>query len=167
MTAVDYKGRAFNFGSLAQKVTVVVNVSEPKKASHATPQNITHLKELDALHSEYRDGKFEILAFPCSQVSRTCRPDGVAWCEKMGFSFPIMQNVDVDDLEEHPVYRLLNQDGPSIRCHVHTSFVVACNGDRCQVYRFDGLPPRALRSRIDELLSELSGNALQVDLVNA
>lgn len=128
---------------------------------NAPPQSITYFKELAALHTEYRDSDVEILAFPCDQFSNqvsggTRKPgDDNIWCEKMGFDFHVMRKLDVNGAAEHPVYRVLKQHGPDIRGHFQTAFLVACNGERCRVYRFDGLPPRALRSRISELLIEL------------
>jgi len=67
-----------------------------------------------------------------------------------------MQKTDVNGMEEHPVYRLLKHGGHDIRGNFQTSFLVACSNERCKVYRFDGLPPRALRSRIEDLLFGLA-----------
>mmetsp|Transcript_39942 Transcript_39942/g.71858 ORF Transcript_39942/g.71858 Transcript_39942/m.71858 type:complete len:129 (-) Transcript_39942:240-626(-) len=124
------------------------------------PQNITNFKELAMLHNEYHEYGLEILAFPCdqfiSQSSSTRQSrDNHIWCEKMGLEFQVMQKVDVNGVEEHPLYSLLKHGGHDIRGNFQTSFLVACGDECCKVYRFDGLPPRALRSRIENLLSEL------------
>lgn len=163
LTAKDCQGQAFSFNCLAQKVTVVINVAEPKSAiQNMTPQSITSFKELATLHDQYHEHGLQILAFPCDQFSANASGsthesrDGRAWCHKMGIEFEVMQKVEVNGEEEHPVYRLLKQEGHDIRGNFQTSFLVAVNGDHCKVLRFDGLPPRALRSRIEDLLSEVT-----------
>jgi glutathione peroxidase len=168
LTATTSKGEVFSFARLAQKVTVVINVAEPRSSQNVTPQSLTLFKELGALHNEYRDYGVEILAFPCDQfsghASDSTRKSGgeSTWCERMGFDFHVMQQLDVNGAQEHPVYKVLKRGGPDVRGNFQTSFLVACGKDeRCRVSRFDGLPPRALRSRIDELLSELDSEMPQ------
>merc|ERR1711879_933256 len=99
----------------------------------------------------------EILAFPCNQFQLNDQPsdDTQASYERMGIEFKVMERVAVNGSEEHAVYRLLKEGGPDIRGNLQTSFVVACIDQRCTVLRFDGLPPRALRTYIDGLLSEM------------
>lgn len=126
-----------------------------------TPQSFTLFKELSALHNQYHAYGVEILAFPCDQFSTHASGSiresvsGNMWCERMGFDFHIMQKLNVNGAQEHPVYTMLKRGGPDIRGNFQTSFLVACKGERCRICRFDGLPPRALRSRIDTLLNEL------------
>jgi len=124
-----------------------------------SPQNVTIFKELAVLHRQYRDCGLEILAFPCDQfgshASAPLESREGTWVDKMGIEFPIMQKVNVNGVEEHPVYGLLKHGGHDIRGNFQTSFIVACGDERCRVSRFDGLPPRALRSRIENLLTEL------------
>lgn len=150
----------------------MINVSEPRDPSQSlTPASITNFKELASLYDEYRDCGLEILAFPCDQLgahaSGTARKafDFSAWCAKMGFRFHLMQRVAINGEHMHPVYTLLKQQGPDIRSNFQTSFLVVCSGERCTVCRFDGLPPRALRSRIESLLSELHDAPLSSAMV--
>lgn len=167
LSAVTCHGQFFGFASLEQKITIVINVAEPRDPSqNVNPQHITNFKELAALYDQYHDCGLEILAFPCDQLgshtSENVRKsfDVSAWCKKMGFKFCMMQKVDVNGVQEHPVYTLLKQQGPDIRGNFQTSFLVLCNGDRCKICRFDGLAPRALRSRIDAFLNELEDEAV-------
>lgn len=162
LSAITCQGQPFRFASLEQKITIVINVAEPRDPSQ-NMQSYTHFKELATLYDEYHDCGLEILAFPCDQLSGHTSSksfDSGAWCKKMGFKFCMMQNVDVNGTQEHPVYTLLKQQGPDIRGNFQTSFLVLCNGECCKVCRFDGLPPRALRSRIDAFLNELDDETL-------
>merc|ERR1712187_336896 len=114
-----------------------------------SPQNVANLKELAMLYKQYRQHGVEILAFPCDQFSTQASGshesrESHAWFEKMGIDFQIMQKVNVNGVEEHPVYELLKRGGHDIRGNFQTSFLVACDDECCKVYRFDGLPPRAL-----------------------
>lgn len=132
-----------------------------------TPQSITSLKELTTLHNAYHKLGLEILAFPCDQFSSQANSgkgrksrDKDDLCEKMGIAFRMMDKVNVNGAETHSVFSLLKQQGPDIRGNFQTSFLVVCNGDCCTVHRFDGLQPRALGWRIEELLRESDEVAL-------
>lgn len=125
-----------------------------------TPQSITSLRELTSLHNAYSKFGLEILAFPCDQFSRHANAgsgrksrDQSDYCQKMGIDYRMMEKVSVNGADAHPVFRLLKQQGPDIRGNFQTAFLVFCDGDRCTIRRFDGLQPRALGWRIEELLS--------------
>lgn len=156
LSAVDCKGRAFSFAELLGKVTVVINIAD---ACNETPQNINNVKEVVQLHESCHHRGLEIIAFPSDQFrgDRTPRPCNTkAWQEKMGIPFHVMENVDVNGSRQHPVYTFLKQNGSDIRGNFQTAFIVACGEERCTVQRFDGKPPRALRSRVEEWLSEVA-----------
>jgi len=155
LEARDAEGHPFPFARLANKVTVVVNVAPSR---NQTPQVINQYRELTQLRHRYGQDIFEILAFPCAQFQEKPQArseDSQASYERLGVGFQVMERVAVQGVAQHPVYDLLRQEGPEIRGNLQTTFVVACIGQQCSVLRFDNLPARALRSYIDNLLSEM------------
>lgn len=152
LEAIDYNGNAFGFEQLAGKVVVVMNIAD---TSNQTPQNINSIKEMVQLYDDCSHRGLEIVAFPSEQrrTSRTAASINFdAWRERMGVRFPIMRTVDINGSQQHPVYRFLKEHGPDVKGYFQTSFVVACVEERCTVQRFDGKPPRALRSHVEECL---------------
>lgn len=153
LSAADCKGEAVSFEQLAGKVTIVMNVTN---ASNETPQHINNFKEMVKLYDDCHHRGLEIVAFPSDQFGGNPSVklrNTAAWRDRMGIRFHVMQNVDVNGVQQHPVYSFLKQHGSDIRGHFQTAFVVACGEERCTVHRFDGKPPRALRSHVDECLS--------------
>lgn len=158
--AATCEGHAFKFGRLGRKVTLVITVPELKDAQSMAPQSINGLRELTTLHNAYHKFGLEILAFPCDQLGSQANVgsgrksrDKNDWCEKMGIDFRIMEKVQANGADAHPVFKLLKQHGPDIRGNFQTSFLIVCNEDRCTIRRFDKLQPRALGWRIEELLN--------------
>eukprot|EP00931_Biecheleriopsis_adriatica_P065211 TRINITY_DN39809_c0_g1_i1.p1 TRINITY_DN39809_c0_g1~~TRINITY_DN39809_c0_g1_i1.p1 ORF type:complete len:177 (+),score=33.04 TRINITY_DN39809_c0_g1_i1:250-780(+) len=150
-------GDSISFAKLENKLTVVVSVPESRMMS---PQHVNSLKELGLLHERYHASGLEILAFPCdvcggqsggARDSRAMR----LWLEKIGLNFHVMDKVEVNGENAHPVYKFLKQNGPDVAGHFQSSFLVVCKRAHCKVYRFERLPPRALWSRVEELLCEL------------
>lgn len=155
LAAADCTGDTFSFGQLAGKVTIVINVSD---SHNETPQNINNFKEMIQLYNECHQRGLEIVAFPSEQFGgqQTCKVRNTsAWRDRMGIRFHVMQNVDVNGSHQHPVYTFLKQQSSDIRGHFQTAFVVACGEERCSIHRFDGKPPRALRSRVEEFLGDV------------
>jgi glutathione peroxidase len=72
-----------------------------------TPQ----YKGLEALHREYGNRGFSVLAFPCNQFGRQEPGSGVEiaeFCDRnFGVSFPIFAKIEVNGPGTHPLYRYL------------------------------------------------------------
>lgn len=144
----------------------MINVAEPRDPSQGvSPQTLNSFGELGALHEEYRSRGVEILAFPCDQFAQRSPSKsgdvGRAWVARMGFGFMLMDKIRVNGDGTHPLFELLKSEGPDVRGPFQTAFLVAFGAESCQVWRFEGLPPRALRSRIDELLQWADKDAVQ------
>eukprot|EP00747_Dinoflagellata_sp_TGD_P171051 gnl/TRDRNA2_/TRDRNA2_204135_c0_seq1.p1 gnl/TRDRNA2_/TRDRNA2_204135_c0~~gnl/TRDRNA2_/TRDRNA2_204135_c0_seq1.p1 ORF type:complete len:123 (+),score=12.41 gnl/TRDRNA2_/TRDRNA2_204135_c0_seq1:467-835(+) len=119
---------------------------------------MTCYKDLSHLHLEFRSKGLEILAFPCNQFC--LQTPGTSrelskFVDKIGAPFRVMEAINVNEPEEHPVYCLLKQNGPPILRDFHTQFLVSCGPERCIVRRYDGSAPKALRFDIKELLSSV------------
>lgn len=147
-------GGITSFDKLAGKVTIVINVAG---LNNQTPQNINAFKEIAQLYDECHQKGLEIIAFPSEQfganrtVSTRSASTGRA---STSCNFHVMQSVEVNGSQEDPVYTFLKGHGQDIKGHFQTAFIVACQGERCTIQRYDGRPPRALKSRVEDLLSE-------------
>eukprot|EP00931_Biecheleriopsis_adriatica_P103391 TRINITY_DN78234_c0_g1_i1.p1 TRINITY_DN78234_c0_g1~~TRINITY_DN78234_c0_g1_i1.p1 ORF type:complete len:122 (-),score=24.70 TRINITY_DN78234_c0_g1_i1:161-526(-) len=119
---------------------------------------MSHYKELKELHQKYAAKGLEILAFPCSQFGgqELKDPDEIrSFALKMGATFRIMEKINVNPPDEHPVYNLLKQDGPRVRWNFHSKFLVSCGVERCTIRRYDGVMPKATTDDIDVALNGL------------
>lgn len=115
------------------------------------------------LHSELRDRGLEVLAFPCNQFGYQ-EPKGSTEVEscvraRFGVGFHIMQKVQVNGKETHPVYRWLrlgaSQDdevAPYLGWNF-CMFVVGRDG-RTIVRHAAHQSPLSVRSSIEEMLAE-------------
>lgn len=156
LKAADCNGNDCSFDELAGKVTIVINIAD---ASDQQPQNINNIKELVQLYKECRHRGLEVVAFPSEQrgCNRVATVRNVAaWRDRMGIHFHVMQKVELNGSQQHPVYSLLKQRGSDIRGHFHTAFIVTCGEERCTIHRFNGKPPRALRSHVEEWLCDVA-----------
>jgi glutathione peroxidase len=107
------------------------------------------------MHQRYKTQGLEILAFPCNQFGRQAPGTSRelrAFADKIGATFRIMAEVNVNEPEEHRVFTALKQGGSPIPKDFHTQFLVACGKQRCTVHRFDGVTPRTLLPDIKDLL---------------
>jgi len=148
------RGGITSFDKLAGRVTIVMNVAG---LNNQTPQNINALKEVAQLYDECHQKGLEIIAFPSEQfganraVSTRSAPTGRG---STSCNFHMMQPVEVNGPQEHPVYTFLKGHSQDIKGNFQTAFIVACQGERCTIQRYDGRPPRALKSRVEDLLSD-------------
>ncbi|WP_404473579.1 glutathione peroxidase [Vreelandella venusta] len=106
-----HQGEPFNLRALRGQVLLVVNVASK---CGFTPQ----LKELEGLYSRYRDRGFTVLGFPCNQFGRQAPESAEAFCafgeQEYGVSFPLMEKVDVNGRDAHPLFVLLKQQAPGV-----------------------------------------------------
>ncbi|PJX14946.1 glutathione peroxidase [Halomonas sp. 141] len=106
-----HQGQPFNLRALRGQVLLVVNVASQ---CGFTPQ----LKELESLYQRYRDRGFTVLGFPCNQFGRQSPESAEAFCtfgeQQFGVSFPLMEKVNVNGGNAHPLFTLLKQGAPGV-----------------------------------------------------
>jgi glutathione peroxidase len=100
------EGEPGDLSQHAGKATLVVNVASK---CGLTPQ----YEGLQKLYEEYRDRGFTVIGFPCNQFMGQ-EPGTAAeireFCDTTyHVTFPIMEKIDVNGAQQHPVYAELNQ----------------------------------------------------------
>ena len=94
-------GTTSSLGDFSGKAVLVVNVASK---CGLTPQYET----LEKIHEEYADRGFSVVGFPCNQFMG--QEPGTAdeiqeFCSTTyGVTFPLMEKVDVNGDEQHPIY---------------------------------------------------------------
>jgi len=100
----DLKKNEFSFSTLKGKVVLVVNVASK---CGCTPQ----YKGLEKLFEKYHDEGLEIIGFPCNQFASQepgTNEEIQSFCTKnYGVTFPIMDKIDVNGPNAHPIYQYL------------------------------------------------------------
>ena len=122
-------GQAIDFSIYEGSPVLVVNTAS--KCGLA-PQ----LKGLEKLHQKYKDQGLVILGFPCNQFGNQEPGDSddiAAVCEiNYGVSFQMMEKIDVNGKNTHPVYEYLkNAVGPKLIKMIKwnfTKFLIDQNG---------------------------------------
>ncbi|CAI4034731.1 hypothetical protein SMKI_11G1810 [Saccharomyces mikatae IFO 1815] len=152
---IDQDGNTFPFGSLRNKVVLIVNV-----ASHCafTPQ----YKELEYLYEKYKPYGLVIIAFPCGQFGNQEfeKDDEInKFCQnKFGVTFPILHKIRCNGQNQDPVYKFLKnsvrgQSGIKMIKWNFEKFLVDRNGK--VIKRFSCMTrPLELSQLIEELLSQ-------------
>ena len=96
---------------LQGRVLLIVNTAS---ACGFTPQ----LAGLEELHQRYQDQGLTILGFPCNQFGAQDPGSNAeigAFCQKnYGVSFSMMEKIDVNGGQAHPLYQWLTQEAPGI-----------------------------------------------------
>lgn len=107
LSATSLQGKEVNMEDFKGKVVLVVNT-----ASHCgfTPQ----YEGLENLYKKYKDEGLVILGFPCNQFGNQ-EPGGKEEIEQgclinYGVSFPMMEKVDVNGNNAHPVFQYLKSE---------------------------------------------------------
>jgi glutathione peroxidase len=100
------KGEETSLGELKGKAVLVVNVASK---CGLTPQ----YEGLEKLHEQYADRGFAVVGFPCNQFGGQ-EPGSAEEIETFcsmtyGVTFPMMEKVDVNGADRHPVYDVLTQ----------------------------------------------------------
>lgn len=115
----DYRG----------KVLLIVNTASK---CGFTPQ----YAELEALHRDYKDRGFEVLAFPCNQFGAQEPGDAAEianFCSlTYDVTFPVMAKIDVNGANADPIFKHLKEEksgllGSGIKWNF-TKFLVDRNG---------------------------------------
>ncbi|CCW70184.1 unnamed protein product [Phytomonas sp. Hart1] len=112
-----------------------------------------------ALYTKYKNTGFTVLAFPCNQFNGqepgTDEEIKATICTKFKAEFPIMEKVEVNGKNEHPLFNYLKDaargilNSTSIKWNF-TSFLIDHNG--VPVYRFS---PGATEDEIEKKLIPL------------
>ena len=109
LKTIDLKTQ--NLKDYEGKTLLVVNVASQ---CGFTPQ----YKELQNLYEEFRNEKFEILAFPCNQFGSQEPGSGeqiAAFCQKAyGVQFQLFEKTDVNGEHAHPLFTFLKSKAPGI-----------------------------------------------------
>jgi len=99
-------GEATSLGQLDGKALLIVNVASK---CGLTPQ----YSALEALHEKYASRGFSVVGVPCNQFGgqEPGSADEIAtFCSTTyGVTFPMMEKVDVNGPERHPIYAELTQ----------------------------------------------------------
>ena len=148
LSAKNIEGEVIQFSELEGMITVITNV-----ASHCGYTD-SHYKGLKELHEHFENDFVEIMVFPCNQFGQ--QEPGTAqeisqFCEKKGFHGTVMEKIDVNGPNSHPVYLFLKQEAgpPAIKWNFATYYVIDHRGN---VDVFNGIEPIELIPNIEELL---------------
>ena len=106
----DIEGKEKTLESYKGKVLLVVNVASK---CGLTPQ----YKALEAIHQQYKDKGFTVLAFPCNQFGGQepgSNDEIKQFCSsKYNVTFPLFDKIDVNGDNRHPLYvSLAGKDSP-------------------------------------------------------
>ncbi len=116
MTITDFTVKAANgtpasLAAYAGKVLLIVNTASK---CGFTPQ----YEGLEALHRDYADRGFEVLAFPCNQFGAQEPGDATEianFCTlTYDVTFPVFAKVDVNGGEADPLFDRLKSDAPGV-----------------------------------------------------
>ena len=104
-------GKPFKLSALKGRVVLVVNTASQ---CGLTPQ----YQGLEALHLAYHAEGLEVIGFPCNQFGGQ-EPGGAdeigAFCQKnYGVSFRMMDKIEVNGSNAHPLYKWLAKAAPGL-----------------------------------------------------
>jgi glutathione peroxidase-family protein len=116
MTIYDYawntlSGKPFNMDLIKGKVVLIVNTASK---CGFTPQ----YEGLQKLHEKYSPKGLVILGFPCNQFGSQepgTQQEISEFCQvNYGVSFPMMDKIQVNGDNEHPLYKYLKNEKPGL-----------------------------------------------------
>lgn len=105
-------GKTCLFVNIASKAGYTPT-SNSKMWSHA--RTVRHLWELQKVHEEFGHRNFSVVAFPCNQFHGMEPLDNqhiYSYIQKTYpfITFPISEKIDVNGVNEHPIYTILKGD---------------------------------------------------------
>lgn len=110
-TATDTQGREVPLSLYEGQVLLIVNTAS---ACGFTPQ----YAGLQALHEQYAGQGLTVLGFPCNQFGHQepgSAEEIAGFCERhFGVQFPLMEKIDVNGANAHPLYRWLEAQAPGL-----------------------------------------------------
>lgn len=154
LSAVKNDGSTVDFAQYRGKTLLIVNTASK---CGFTPQ----YKGLEALHEEFCDKGLVVLGFPCDQFAHQepgSDADIAQFCARnFGVTFPLMQKVEVNGKNTHPVFEYLKDRAPgiigkSVKWNF-TKFLVRADGTT--VTRFDSMTtPESMREEVAKAVAE-------------
>ncbi len=109
--AIQMNGQGLALSQLQGKVMLIVNTAS---ACGFTPQ----LGGLEKIHLAYKDQGLAVLGFPCNQFGNQdpASNEVIAdFCQvNYGVSFTMMQKVNVNGADAHPLYQWLCAEAPGL-----------------------------------------------------
>lgn len=150
--AKDLNGNEVDFAQFKDKVLLIVNTASK---CGFTPQ----FEGLEKLYQSYKDQGLVVIGFPCNQFGSQdpgSNEEIGEFCQKnYGVSFLMMQKIDVNGDNEHPLYTWLKkQEGGFLTDGIKwnfTKFLVNRQGEVVDRYA-PTTKPEAIESEIIKLL---------------
>ena len=109
--AIQMNGQGLALSQLQGKVMLIVNTAS---ACGFTPQ----FSGLEKIHQAYKDQGLAVLGFPCNQFGNqdpTSNEVIANFCQvNYGVSFTMMQKVNVNGTDAHPLYQWLCAEAPGL-----------------------------------------------------
>ena len=109
--ATGIGGETVNLADYRGQVLLIVNTAS---ACGFTPQ----FAGLQALHQTYGGRGLAVLGFPCNQFGAQDPGSNAeigAFCQKnYGVTFPMMEKIDVNGQQAHPLFQWLKQQAPGL-----------------------------------------------------
>jgi glutathione peroxidase len=109
--AIQMNGQGMALSQLQGKVMLIVNTAS---ACGFTPQ----FSGLEKIHQAYKDQGLAVLGFPCNQFGNQdpASNEVIAdFCQvNYGVSFTMMQKVNVNGTDAHPLYQWLCAEAPGL-----------------------------------------------------
>mgnify|MGYP002628329202 FL=1 len=109
--AVQMNGQSLPLSQLQGKVMLIVNTAS---ACGFTPQ----FGGLEKIHQTYKDQGLAVLGFPCNQFGGQDPASNAViadFCQvNYGVTFTMMQKVNVNGSEAHPLYQWLCAEAPGL-----------------------------------------------------
>jgi glutathione peroxidase len=110
-TATHIDGKPLSFADLQGKVLLIVNTAS---ACGFTPQ----FEGLEALHKTYGHKGLAVMGFPCNQFGSQDAGSNAeigAFCQRnYGVSFVMMEKVEVNGDNAHPLFKWLKSEAPGL-----------------------------------------------------
>jgi glutathione peroxidase len=110
-TAPRIDGTPLHFADLQGRVLLIVNTAS---ACGFTPQ----FEGLEALHKSYGDQGLTVIGFPCNQFGAQDPGSNAeigAFCQRnYGVSFAMMEKVEVNGDNAHPLFDWLKAEAPGV-----------------------------------------------------
>lgn len=152
-SAKDLSGNNVDFSDFKDKVLLIVNTASK---CGFTPQ----FEGLEKLHQQYKDQGLVVIGFPCNQFGSQdpgSNDEIGAFCQKnYGVDFLMMEKIDVNGNNEHPLYTWLKkQEGGFVIDRIKwnfTKFLVNRQGEVVERYA-PTTKPESIESDIAKLLA--------------
>ncbi len=134
--ALKIDGKTVSLNQFKGQVMLIVNTAS---ACGFTPQ----FGGLEKLHQSYGDKGLVVMGFPCNQFGsqdKGSNEEIASFCQlNYGVSFPMMEKINVNGAEAHPLYQWLVNEAPgllgikAIKWNF-TKFLVGKNGEVIKRY---------------------------------